>query len=84
MPKTRDPASQIASLAYEDAVRELDTLVETMEAGQMPLEASLDAYRRGSLLLRHCQQQLADAEERLRVLEGEHLVALALDPDPRS
>ncbi len=80
MPKHSDPASQIASLSYEHALRELEELVANMESGQASLEASLEAYRRGSLLLRHCQKQLADAEHRLRILEGEQLLPLSLEP----
>ena len=41
-----------------------------MEAGQLPLEESLSAYRRGVELLQHCQRQLADAEEKVRVLDN--------------
>ena len=81
MPKTRDASAEISALKYEDAVRELESLVQTMESGQLPLEASLEAYRRGSLLLGHCQRQLDAAEERLRVLDGEQLRPLSLEPD---
>ena len=41
-----------------------------MEAGQLPLEESLSAYQRGVELLQHCQRQLADAEEKVRVLDN--------------
>jgi exodeoxyribonuclease VII small subunit len=82
MAKTRN-ADDIAALKYEAAAAELERLVQTMEQGQLPLEESLDAYRRGSELLRHCQKLLADAEERLRVLEGNELKPLALDPGAR-
>ena len=41
-----------------------------MEGGQLPLEESIAAYRRGSELLKHCQQQLSDAERKIQVLEN--------------
>jgi exodeoxyribonuclease VII small subunit len=41
-----------------------------MEGGRLPLEESLAAYRRGSELLRHCQQQLGDAERQIQILEN--------------
>jgi exodeoxyribonuclease VII small subunit len=41
-----------------------------MEGGRLPLAESLAAYRRGSELLRHCQQQLADAEREIQILEN--------------
>lgn len=40
-----------------------------MEAGQLPLEESIAAYRRGCELLKYCQQQLSDAERKIQVLE---------------
>jgi exodeoxyribonuclease VII small subunit len=79
--KKSDPLNIPANLPFEEAVAELESLLQAMESGQQPLEASLAAYRRGALLLRHCQQQLADAEERLRVLEGEELKPLTLDAE---
>ena len=63
-----DPA--LADLKFEAALAELEKLVASMEAGQLPLEESLAAYRRGAELLQHCQRQLADAEEKVRVLDG--------------
>ena len=58
---------------FEVAVSELEQIVQSMENGQLTLEDSLEAYRRGALLLKHCQQQLTDAEQRLQVLEGDTL-----------
>lgn len=66
-----DPA--LADLKFEAALAELEKLVASMEAGQLPLEESLAAYRRGAELLQHCQRQLADAEEKVRVLDGDIL-----------
>ena len=48
---------------YESALAELETIVNEMETGQLPLEASLAAYKRGAALLQFCRQQLADAEQ---------------------
>ena len=41
-----------------------------MEGGRLPLEESIAAYRRGSELLKHCQQQLGDAERKIQILEN--------------
>lgn len=60
----------VAGMTFEAALSELEKLVASMEAGQLPLEASLTAYRRGVELLQHCQRQLADAEEKVRVLDN--------------
>lgn len=63
-------AAGVAELKFEAALAELEKLVAAMEAGQLPLEESLSAYRRGVELLQHCQRQLADAEEKVRVLDN--------------
>ena len=62
---------------FEDALSELETLVHTMERGDLALEASLAAYQRGVSLLRYCQERLGAAEETVRVLEGNELRPLA-------
>ena len=55
---------------YESALAELDAIVSEMESGQLPLEASLTAYKRGAELLQYCRQQLADAEQQVKILEN--------------
>ena len=71
MAKTTPSAdSGVAGLKFEAALAELEKLVASMEAGQLPLEESLTAYRRGVELLQHCQRQLADAEDKVRVLDN--------------
>lgn len=64
-----DP-SPIADMKFEAALAELETIVQSMEGGRLELEESIAAYRRGMALLKHCQHQLADAEQQIRVLEN--------------
>lgn len=58
---------------FEAALAELEKIVASMEGGQLPLEESLAAYKRGTELLKLCQQQLQDAEQQVRVLTGSDL-----------
>ena len=60
-----------STLNYEQAFSELEQIVEQMESGQMPLEASLAAYKRGNQLLEFCQKSLADVEQQIKIL-NEH------------
>jgi exodeoxyribonuclease VII small subunit len=53
---------------FETALAELEKIVASMEGGQLPLEESLEAYKRGTELLKLCQQQLQDAEQQVRIL----------------
>ena len=63
------PGAEVNEITYEAALAELEQIVQRMEGGQLPLEESIAAYRRGSELLKHCQQQLTDAERKIQVLE---------------
>jgi exodeoxyribonuclease VII small subunit len=55
---------------YESAVEELEAIVREMESGQLGLEASLGAYKRGAELLQYCRAKLADAEQQVKILEN--------------
>ncbi|NWG31308.1 MAG: exodeoxyribonuclease VII small subunit [Rhodocyclaceae bacterium] len=63
--------------SFEAALQELERLVQTLETGNLPLEASLAAYERGMALLKYCQETLACAEQRIRILNGEELTPAA-------
>jgi len=62
--------SSIADMKFETALAELEAIVQSMEGGKLELEASIATYRRGMSLMKHCQQQLSDAEQQVRILEG--------------
>ncbi|HKA45193.1 MAG TPA: exodeoxyribonuclease VII small subunit [Burkholderiales bacterium] len=55
---------------FESALAELEKIVSSMEAGQMPLEKSLAAYKRGAELLKYCQTALQEAQQQVKILEG--------------
>lgn len=59
--------------SYEQALAELDGLVQSMETGQMPLDQLLDSYRRGAELLQICRGRLEAVEAQVRVLEDGQL-----------
>ena len=66
-PKTQHPESPPQSL--EAALAELEKIVSSMEEGELPLERSLAAYKRGAELLKYCQGALQDAQQQVKVLE---------------
>ncbi|MCK9381737.1 MAG: exodeoxyribonuclease VII small subunit [Sulfuritalea sp.] len=59
--------------SFESALSELEGIVAAMEAGQMPLQDALDAYKRGVALLRQCQETLTAAEQQIRILDANGL-----------
>lgn len=60
---------------------ELEQLVAKMEAGELPLEASVEAYRRGSELVKYCSAQLDKVDSQVKMLEGEMLKPFNADGD---
>jgi exodeoxyribonuclease VII small subunit len=77
MPKKAMTAEQPAS--FEEAMAELEELVAGMESGELPLEASVAAYKRGSELVKYCTAQLDKVENQVKVLEGDMLKPFSSD-----
>ncbi len=73
----------VVPATFEAALSELETIVAAMEGGQLPLQDSLLAYKRGAELLRYCQSTLKDAEQQVQIFEKGLLKAFeAPDADP--
>lgn len=56
------------ALTFEAALRELETIVQRLERGDVPLDDSIALYARGEALRAQCQKRLADAEARIEKL----------------
>ena len=74
---------------FESAIAELETIVKTLEEGDMALEKSLALFERGVTLSRFCHTRLEEAERRVEILNerGDIRPApgpLAGDADDRS
>lgn len=64
----------IAALSFEDALAELEAIVQRLEQGRGALDDSINAYERGSQLRRHCEAKLSDAKmrvERISLASGQ-------------
>jgi exodeoxyribonuclease VII small subunit len=57
---------------FEAAYAELEALVAEMESGDMALDASLNAYKRGNFLLLFCQQALGEVEQTVQILNAKN------------
>ena len=67
------PADGTPPPSFERAMDELEALVQRMESGELSLEESLAAFRRGAGLVGWCRQSLAAVQQQVRVLEGDLL-----------
>lgn len=65
------PAAIDENTRFEDALQELEQIVESLESGEHPLEESLARFERGIGLARFCQKSLADAEQKVLLLTGD-------------
>ena len=61
-------SNDLSGLTYEQAFAELETIVETLENGQLPLEQALSLYERGQKLAQFCGALLDEAELKIRQL----------------
>ena len=57
--------SDIATLSFEDAMKELEGVVSRLESGNASLEDSIKLYERGAGFRAHCEARLRAAEERV-------------------
>ena len=70
-----DPAldAEVAAMSYEEAIEELEAIIDRMEKGETVLEDSLREYARGDALVRRCRQVLDSAEQRIEAISGQQL-----------
>ena len=62
----------INKLSFENALAELEEIVDNLESGSVDLEKSIEYYTRGSMLKLHCQKKLEEAVlklEEIKVLD---------------
>ncbi len=68
-PKKETPVpatnTEIAAMSFEDALKELEQIVDKLEKGTVGLEESIAVYARGEALKAHCNDLLRNAEQRI-------------------
>lgn len=79
------PAPKVETMTFEAAMGELETIVDKLEKGNVPLEQSIAYYERGEALKEHCNMLLKNAEmrvEKVRLkVDGTPAGVAALDGD---
>ena len=74
------PAEDGVNLPFEEALKRLETIVETMENDDLPLETLLARYEEGARLAQSRQNRLAEAEVKIQQLERKSNGQFALKP----
>lgn len=66
-----EPEAVAESLRFEDALARLESLVDDLESGELPLEETIEKFEEGQRLLETCNALLARAELRVKeILRG--------------
>ena len=81
---TRTLPEDVRAMSFEEALGELEKIVQRLESGRVALEDSIELYTRGSQLRAHCEAKLKDAEariEKILVAADGSLSAQPLDGD---
>ncbi|MEO0327249.1 MAG: exodeoxyribonuclease VII small subunit [Pseudomonadota bacterium] len=78
-------ATDIKTLSFEQALDELEKIVESLEQGNVPLDQSIGHYERGEALRNHCRTLLSAAEDRVEKIrlekDGKPSGTEPLDPE---
>jgi len=75
-----DNPAKSNDLPFEEALKKLETIVESMESEDLPLETLLARYEQGTRLARLCQEKLGDADLKVQQLEKNSAGEMKLKP----
>lgn len=82
--KTAAPAGASKDLPFEEALKKLESIVDAMESGDLPLETMLGKFEEGTKLIKTCQTKLEEAELKIGRLEKDSAGELTMTPMPVS
>lgn len=68
------------NLPFEEALKRLEGIVDSMENDDLPLESLLSKYEEGTKLALRCQSRLAEAEVKIQQLERKSEGQFSLKP----
>lgn len=68
MPARKKLPENADSLSFEEALANIEEIVDSMEGEQLPLEDLVTQYEKGSVLLKHCESVLSSARKRIELI----------------
>lgn len=58
----------VSEMSFETAMKELEQVVDQLDRGDVPLDASISLYERGAALKKRCEDELKRAEEKVAAI----------------
>ncbi|BCU81596.1 hypothetical protein JIR001_13790 [Polycladomyces abyssicola] len=72
MAETNEARQSVESLPFEEAMKRLETVVEQLESGEVPLEEAIRLFEEGMRLANHCGKTLDRVEQQVEMLVREN------------
>ena len=70
----------IKNMKFEDALKELERVVQALEGGKASLDESVELYEKGTLLKKHCEERLKSAQLRVnQIADGNEIKPFSTD-----
>lgn len=79
-PSSAEPQANLENISFEDALKELESIVRKLEGGTADLESSIQDYLRGSELKNYCDQKLKEARMKVEAIMKTEDGGLATKP----
>ena len=57
---------------FEDALNELDSIIEELESGSPTLNKMMQLYEDGMSLAKECKQKIKDAEQKIKIINKDN------------
>ncbi len=74
----RNETGEVTSLTFEEALKELQNIVDKLETGQVTLEEAIEMYERGVRLSKYCIEKLTQAELRIKKIVKDEIQGFTL------
>tara|TARA_B100001758_G_C17810073_1_gene304048 strand:- start:39 stop:272 length:234 start_codon:yes stop_codon:yes gene_type:complete len=70
------------NLSFEEALKELEEIVNSLERGDVSLEDAIEAYERGSMLKNQCEKRLKEAKMKVeKIQSSQNAKELSVKPE---
>ena len=70
---------ELEKLTFEEAIKELELLVDSLDKGDISLDEAIAAYDRGSQLKDHCQNKLNEAKMKVETIQSSDNIDTVLE-----